>query len=226
MGGYCGNFNGDADDEFDLVRPSFHKPRGADLGPVASNDILFNVTSWEDWKSEGNENRSLQDPETVMRSCSTYLQDVAAERCKRVTDTRMKQDCVIDVCATGLAHIADGILAAEIIQMKVNARGIPAFMDHGECLDSVGRKYVGFGTRLSTAADCTDALRGLALTSGVIGAQLQSGGRCQVLVVDDADPTATYIKGGWGAKIDEMYLGQGLISNTTNDSKWKCWQLI
>ena len=33
----------------------------------------------------------------------------------------MRNDCIIDVGATGLVSVADGILAAEIIELKENA---------------------------------------------------------------------------------------------------------
>ena len=39
----------------------------------------------------------------------------------------MRNDCIIDVGAIGLVNVADGILAAEIIALKENARGIPFF---------------------------------------------------------------------------------------------------
>jgi len=224
--GYCGNFNGVVDDDFEAVSPSFHRPIGSDLGPVVSLEVLFNTSTWGEWSPGLDDNQTWLDPGSVLSSCNQYLQAIAAERCGRITDARMKQDCVIDVCATGLQQLADGILAAEILEMKVNARGIPVFMGHGECLDSVGRSYVGFSTQLGTVKDCTDILRSLALIPGIMGAQLQEGGLCQVLVTDQANPTEIQIKSGWGAKINELSQGRGLISSVTADSQWQCWQLI
>ena len=39
--------------------------------------------------------------------------------------------CIIDVSATGLVSLVDGILAAEIIELKVDARGMRLFRGHG-----------------------------------------------------------------------------------------------
>ena len=43
----------------------------------------------------------------------------------------MSDDCINDVCSTGLENVADGILTAEIIELKMNARGIRLFRGYG-----------------------------------------------------------------------------------------------
>lgn len=224
--GYCGNFNGDPEDDFKPVSPSFHMPVGSHLGPVNSSMVLFDTSSWGIWIPDPNDNSTWLDPSSVISSCNSDLKELAIARCRRITDVRMRNDCITDVCATGLESVADGIMAAEIIGLKVTARGIPLFMGYGQCLDSAGKTYIGFSTKLTSVPECTDILRSLALIRGVIGAQFQEGQMCQVLVTDKTDPTEIQIKGGWGPKINDHSHGNGLISSTSEESDWKCWLLV
>merc|ERR1712012_1488877 len=128
------------------------------------------------------------DPEDVLRDCRAEVLEMAQGRCRRVVaDARMQEECIFDVCATGLISAADGVLSMEILEEKVNARGIPLLMGQGQCLDSIGQTYVALGTNLLTAADCKDVLRSLMLYGGVRGAQLQNGHTCQILVDGDTD---------------------------------------
>jgi len=219
--GYCGNFNGDADDDFFAVGPSVHLPKGDDLGPVEAPFLLFNESLWRNNGSNG----SWLKPGQVLHDCHADLLQLAEDRCQFVADARMKIECRMDICATGNLSASEGILAAEIIEYKVNARGIPVFAGNGECLDVAGQTYSAYSTNLESMSECKDVLRGLALKRGVVGAQLLQGARCQVLVSPGTDPTGVDIKGGWGS-INATTLGTGFISNTTGASKWQCWQLI
>jgi len=70
-------------------------------------------------------------------------------------------------------------------------------------------------------------IRSLALTDGVMGAQLKAGGTCEVLIERGANPQAVAIQGGWGPTINEEADGQGIICGVTvDDSDWSCWQLV
>merc|ERR1712066_638490 len=120
----------------------------------------------------------------------------------------MNAACVVDFCASGLESTANGELAAEIMELKVNARGIPLLMGEGRCLDSVGQPFAGFITTLRTELECKDALRNLAFDSGVVGAQIQRGTACLVLVESNVDTPAVQIKGGWGRKVNESAKGR------------------
>mmetsp|Transcript_101228 Transcript_101228/g.179811 ORF Transcript_101228/g.179811 Transcript_101228/m.179811 type:complete len:905 (+) Transcript_101228:61-2775(+) len=221
--GYCGNFNGDADDDFAPgAEPSAHLPTGADLGPVEADFLLFNASLWT-WNSS---NGSWLRPGQVLRECQGELLELAEERCQFVTDAQMKTECHMDVCATGNLSASQGILAAEIIEYKVNARGIPVFAGHGKCLDVAGQTYQAVSTNLQSMTECKDVLKSLALKRGVIGAQLQQGAPCQILVLPHTDPTSVKIKGGWGPDIDNTSVATGFISNTTGASGWQCWQLV
>lgn len=223
QGGYCGNFNGDAADDFEPVGPSFHKAVGSDLEAVSPSEALLNSSWWQPGQAG---DAPQLDPERVMDDCSVELKAVAEGRCRVVTDAQMKEDCIFDVCATGVISAADGVLAAEILEEKVNARGIPLFMGHGQCLDTVREPYMAFNTTLGTADACTDVLRSLVLTSGVLGAQLHRDATCQILVENGTDPTQVQIRGGWGPMSNELAHGHGIISDTTEEEGWSCWQVV
>jgi len=221
--GYCGDFNGNAYDDFvDGDDPSFHLPAGADLTPIEPDFLLFDLSWWP----LNSSNRSWLEPGNVLSGCHQTLLELAEERCQFVTDARMKNYCRMDVCATGNLSASEGILAAEIIEYKVNARGIPVFAGNGKCLDVVGQTYQAISTNLESMSECKDVLKSLAVTLGVVGAQLQQGALCQILVTPHADPTSVKIKGGWGPAIDSASRATGFISNTTGESDWQCWQLV
>lgn len=219
QGGYCGNFNGNHTDDFEYINPSFHKPAGSALEPIDPSESLFG--SGESLVQTRGE--SQMDPEAVLADCSPVTMEMAHVKCEEVANIQRRKDCIFDVCATGLASAAEGVVAAELLETKVNARGIPLRVGSGRCLDAVGRQYIGATTFLEDAEDCKDVLRSLSLTPGVMGAQMQEGGQCEVLIASDV-PTEP-IKGGWGTVINEDAKGMGIICGTTQDTDWTCWQL-
>lgn len=233
QGGYCGNYNGRAEDDAEPIGPSFNWPLGPGLDPPVEDEDLFlgagadNAilgSSIDD--DEVSMRAGLHDPLHAVSNCDPDLKERAVERCRNVPDTRMRSDCISDVCVTGSLKAANDAIAAEVLEEKVNPRGIPAFMGLGWCLDAVGQPYTGFDTAAKTEEECQDLLRGFAVTKGVVGAQLQSGGACQVLT-DTASSgglppaavgAAVHAGGGHAA-------GTGLISSTSGDKGWKCWKL-
>lgn len=225
QGGYCGNFNGDEVDDFEPTRRSFHKPAGTYLGPVDSSELLFD-RDWLGGDGAEGEGASLLDPESVVRDCDESLKAVGARRCRMVTDRRLKEDCLFDVCASGKVDAADGILSAEILEEKVNSRGIPVFIGRGRCLDVVGQTYTAIDTTLTTERDCTMVLRSLAITAGVFGAQMSVGQPCQILVRPGIDLARVAIKGGWGRRVSAGVHGRGMVSGCSHEASWKCWRLV
>jgi len=222
--GYCGNFNSDKADDYTEVRPSFHQPIGADLGPINPSESLLGSAGLQSQSAVGTQ---VADPDTVLSECSASLMTMAVEVCKGVSNLENQRDCIFDVCETNLVSAADGALAAELLETKVNTRGIPLPVGTGRCHDAVQRLYVSISTNLHSAEDCKDVLRSLALTDGVMGAQLKAGGTCEVLIERGANPQAVAIQGGWGPTINEEANGQGIICGVTvADSDWSCWQLV
>jgi len=117
-------------------------------------------------------------------------------------------------------------LAAEILEEKVNSRGIPIFRGPGWCTDVAGEPYVAFNTSLTSVEECTDVLRSLSLAWGVVGAQIHRDSSCQILMQKGTDPTHVSIRGGWGAKDEHSGQGVGMVSDTSGDEGWACWQMV
>merc|ERR1719210_1887040 len=77
---------------------------------------------------------------------------------------------------------------AEMLEQKVNARGIPVFVGHGRCQDVKARQFRALRAKgILSFRKCTGLLRDLSSVKGVLGAQLQVGGSCEVLVDADMD---------------------------------------
>jgi len=222
--GYCGNFNGDVADDFEAASSSFHRPAGEDLGPVDLAESILGFFEPGLVQSEAS-NRAGPDPEAILAACHTDLLTIAERRCREVANVQMREECILDVCATGLVGAADSVVAAELLETKVNARGIPLLVGAGRCLDVVGRQYLAISTQLDEAEECKDVLRSLAFTEGVVGAQLQEGGSCQVLVEPGADYAAVSITHGWGEMVDDEAQGHGIICGVSDEENWACWQL-
>mmetsp|Transcript_108210 Transcript_108210/g.323603 ORF Transcript_108210/g.323603 Transcript_108210/m.323603 type:complete len:264 (+) Transcript_108210:276-1067(+) len=246
QGGYCGNYNGIPEDDAKPVVPSWNTPLGTGLGPVPRSLNLFKGKSApaslvaytsaleeqpEARRPEEGELRSLRELLDVVARCPEELKAQASERCSRVEDARMQRDCIFDVCLTKDVQAADEALAGEVLRDAINAKGVPIFMGHGECLDSRSQRFTSIGTNLRTDSECQEVLRQLALTKGVLGSQIRRGSSCQVIVDVSVDPTSVKIPGGWspgGSGTAEPYVwgaGQGLIRDISRDASWSCWQL-
>ncbi|CAE7235085.1 unnamed protein product [Symbiodinium natans] len=261
QGGYCGDFNGDPDDDAEPIVPSWDRPIGRFLGPVPKAMSLFpedlTVALLGD---SAKEHSRMSEAEAVaakiksVKECPQPLLAKAEAACNGL-QASFHKFCVFDVCMTKDLGAAGSVGAAAVVEHKVNARGVPVFMGHGRCLDKDGHGFMSFATKLRTDTACQQLLRTLALTDGVMGAQLKRGGHCEVLTTKNVDPTSTAIPGGWGmpdppsedvwqqisalpvqhlsaqadvhAQAVSPKLGdsEGLIADTTEDGSYNCWQL-
>uniref|UniRef100_A0A7S4S9X2 VWFD domain-containing protein n=1 Tax=Alexandrium monilatum TaxID=311494 RepID=A0A7S4S9X2_9DINO len=236
--GYCGNLNGDPEDDATPVVPSWNLPIGEDLGPVKSSLNLFKgkstpkslaltaalleATEPEISRSPGTELHRLLD---AVEHCPEALMKEAQRRCSSIQDARMERDCIFDICVTWDAGAAEDAAAAEALEEEVNAKGIPVFMGHGRCTDAVGRRFDAFETNVRTEKECQDVLRSLALTKGVLGAELHRTSSCRILVETGSDPTDAEIPGGWAGSEATEEPGRGLVSGIRREASWSCWQL-
>jgi len=239
QGGYCGNFNGNPDDDAEPVAPSWNRPLGTFLGPVSEDQNLFR--GLKEHRMALLTAAGGPRPEEVLQTCAGEIRMDAEKRCEHVEDTRMKADCVFDICFTRILHAEDGDVSSEAVKEAragaardtldaedLAAWGIPLFMGHGRCLDSKGRRYAGFITLLETPKECQDALRDLKLVHGVLGAQLMEGSTCEVLLEPGVDPRATAAAAprvGWSGVLGEVAAGHGIVRGTTSEASWSCWQL-
>ena len=258
--GYCGNFNNLAEDDAEPVVPSWDRPIGADLEPIPESEWLFPTESALMLLGEGGKTGKTEEEEEVARrmkrinECPDNLLSKAEEACSGLTAAYHKF-CVFDVCLTQDLAAAGSVGSAAFVQHKLNARGVPIFMGHGQCLDQHGKEFRSFSTKLRTDTACQHLLRTLSLTDGVMGAQLKRGSTCEVLTVKEVDPTHVAIPGGWGSpagpnqeedvqirmlpeKKDAPPIktaarmadgtggtGTGLVAQTTDDAVYSCWQL-
>ncbi|CAJ1334809.1 unnamed protein product [Effrenium voratum] len=181
--GYCGNFNGDPDDDAEPVVPSWDRPIGDNLEPVPEAAWLFPsetvlLTLGDALKVHKTEAEEQAARLKRIEECPGVLLTKAEAACNHLTAAYHKF-CVFDVCLTKDMAAAKSSGAAAVIQHKVNARGVPMFMGHGRCLDKDGNTFIGHLTKLRSDTACQQLLRTLALTDGVMGAQLKRGGVCE-----------------------------------------------
>lgn len=234
--GYCGDFNNDAEDDYAKVAPSWNRPVGRDLGPVPRSMSLFEHISQRSVLGflDASPAESQESRQPV--ECTQELQAQAEAECQTVEDLRLRQDCIFDICQTGAVSAVQGMLAAEVLETKVNAHGTVSFMGHGRCLSAQGTMYGAFPTTdVRTDADCKQLLRELAFTRGVMGAELRRTSTCQILVDGDVDLTATIVSGRWqeggmvaptGADGEAMTRGTGMVTGWMEDPAWSCWTVI
>ena len=79
----------------------------------------------------------------------------------------MSNDCINDVSSAGRERLADDS-GCEIMNLQVNARGIRLFKA-GKCLDSTGKTYLGFSTKLTSVPECIHGASAFATSAGTIG---------------------------------------------------------
>mmetsp|Transcript_23732 Transcript_23732/g.62543 ORF Transcript_23732/g.62543 Transcript_23732/m.62543 type:complete len:612 (-) Transcript_23732:229-2064(-) len=234
--GYCGNFNGEANDDFSAVVPSWNTPIGEGLDAVAESENLFQDSEIlgllaSDAKIHKSKPRTLRSMAKRVELCqSPDFKAQAEQACAHVSDQRMHADCVFDICETGDLAAAQGTLAAEIMQLKVNPRASVSFIGAGNCQDSDGHRYSTWQTEdVRTEADCMKLLQDLALTQGVVGAELKRTSTCQVLVEAGVDLSGNAAIAQWkqgGPLAENGEKGSGLITGSTDDPAWSCWATI
>eukprot|EP00930_Biecheleria_cincta_P098791 TRINITY_DN9043_c0_g1_i1.p1 TRINITY_DN9043_c0_g1~~TRINITY_DN9043_c0_g1_i1.p1 ORF type:complete len:536 (-),score=99.77 TRINITY_DN9043_c0_g1_i1:463-2034(-) len=254
QGGYCGNFNGNADDDAEPVVPSWDKPIGEDLERVVAGKVLFpkdvtvSLLGAKAKAAHRSQSSLLQAHRDRVTSCPHELLRQAEKACENLGVTFHKF-CMFDVCLTGDIASAGDVRSAEMMEEITNARGVPMFLGHGQCEDSKGRLFRSFQTKLRSDAACQSLLRALALTPGVVGAQRRQGGQCDVLVVNGTDPRNTAIPGGWGVapvptqqdsaaldviiqpmspstpRVTTAPSEEGIVEQASSDAAWSCWML-
>lgn len=244
--GYCGNFDGIADDEFEppaegsvppLLVPAWGRPIGEGLDPVPEAQNLFLLSnSSATLVRMVVEGGSLQPDKKggIPQQCSEELMAEAQTQCSDIRDLIMWQACVIDYCLQRNTAVVRDMAAAEGLQEKLVARGVVVAIGHGRCVDESGRRFRVLRTEsVRHFAECMRFLRESVNVTGVLGAQLQVGGACE-LAVDPAlnfetaglkdppvgkwaDPAVVEPEGGES--------GSTFVSGVEQDLAWTCWRL-
>merc|ERR1712039_491151 len=90
---------------------------------------------------------------------------------------------ITDFCLTGSMAAADGVVEAEILEERVNARGLPVFIGYGTCVDTPGKRFRTLRTQgVRSKLECQKLLASLHGTRGILGAQLRVEGTCEIAV--------------------------------------------
>jgi len=191
--GYCGNFNGNATDDFkpapdgwvpEYLMPAWNWPVGEGLDGVADDDNLFTSVDESARPSRDVETPLKPRDKAPLQPCPEELKAEAEEKCAILPDLHMRLACYIDVCETGQIEAADSAVDAEILETFVNARGIPVFVGSGRCRASNSNNLTSLKTRtLATSESCVSFLRECgAVVAGVLGAQLEVNSTCEILL--------------------------------------------
>jgi len=255
--GYCGNFNGQAADEYEpppagsvppKLVPVWNRAVGEDLEPVSDAENLFMLgkvpaevsllATAKSVSAKSTQSEAL--PFAPLAACADVAVIAKAEKaCVQISDMFFRAACVADFCATGNAAVVGDSAAAEILEEQLNARGIPRFVGSGVCRDSAGRAPRVLKTKnVRSTADCQDLLHKMGSIAGVVGAQLQVEGTCEIVVQreNDVKPVVDFVAPGGGWLEPEPEIGEqdkfegdaddeGLVAGVEKDLSWSCWRL-
>jgi len=212
--GYCGNFNGKAEDD---------AQNGKNVGQGLSTLPKGPFPSLVEVGDNGTE-------------CAPELLKKAKEGCNHIPEEVVRQACIYDVCATSDTNFITDSAFAEILEIQAG-RGVPVYDGKGRCLDYQGQRYNAFQTKdRVTDEQCIEALRAMYEAKGddVRGAQRGQGSDspCQILADPGVDLSDADIAGGWDLESDDdtsVKEGSGLVSGHSDSeesgSGWSCWKL-
>lgn len=246
--GYCGNFNGDVADDFEPAPlgsappqtiAAWNRPIGQGLESVPDSKNLFKLHNSTAGLSllatvaSASQAASSQEE----RPCEGSRMKAAEKACEGIPSTIMRQACITDVCLTGNNAAADGIVQAEILEERMNARGIAVFVGHGSCIDTKGKPFRTLRTKgIRNGLECQNLLGSLRATKGVLGAQLRVEGTCEIAVSAGADVIgaaaaagAAPPNGGWAediaAEASADVSKEDYVAGVADDLSWSCWRL-
>jgi len=243
--GYCGNFDGNADDEFDpppegsvppLLVPVSGRPKGEGLEPVSDDSNLFlrfpSTEALVRRKGEGVGEAGRA--EASLQACSEDQLTEAKGKCQEIRDVGMWRACLEDYCLQRGAPVARDMAAAEGLAEKVNTDGVAAPLGHGRCVDGNAAKFRVLRTAgLRSAEACLGYLLEVSTIPGILGAQLQVGGTCELVV----DPALDFASAGLaeppeGAWANPVVVspsggaeGVAFVAGVDDDRSWSCWRM-
>merc|ERR1719172_532720 len=122
MVGWCGNFNGNPDDDQD-----------AGVEFIEGDEKWFPASLLE--ASATATKGTLETGE-----CKGARLKKAQQACEIIINPAKKKTCIDDVCTTGDASMAEASLTAEVLEVE-DGRGIPELVGPGRCLDGQKRRY-------------------------------------------------------------------------------------
>jgi len=131
--GYCGNFNGNATDEFtpptpgsvpQVLVPAWNIPKGEGLEAVLDAQNLFLAHAGDDpvlrsWV--GNLHSDDFPAQNVALACPDALLAEAERRCSTLSDVELQSACIADICQSGRPGAEGDTFAAEVLQTGLQA---------------------------------------------------------------------------------------------------------
>mmetsp|Transcript_32766 Transcript_32766/g.107878 ORF Transcript_32766/g.107878 Transcript_32766/m.107878 type:complete len:545 (+) Transcript_32766:139-1773(+) len=251
--GYCGNFNGVAEDEFEppvpgsvakVLVPAWNKAVGEGLEQVHDADNLFKLASPELAASVPlvQQASALQvGPEDPMVSpCKDgHALDEAEQACVSIPDTDLRAACIADFCLIEKASAVDDAAMAGVMEERLSDGRVPLFVGHGPCRDVNGQALRAVRTKgVRIAMECQELLREVgAAVAGVVGAQLKTEGTCELVVrpgtdvhdlLDFAPSGGGWVDADLGGGVGDPQGGLGgasFVAGVENDLSWNCWRL-
>jgi len=244
--GYCGNFNNDMSDDFEPAPigsappqtiAAWNRPIGDGLDLVPDSENLFklhsataNLSAYTASLPEGE-----SAPLASAQPCEGSHMEAAEKACEGIPSATMRQACIIDICLTGNAAAAGGVAQAEILEERVNARGLPVFVGHGTCVDTQDKHFRVLKTQgVRSGPDCQNLLASLHAARGILGAQLRVEGACEIVAGPGADLAGVVAgssppAGGWvdndmseaATDVSE----EDYVAGVADDLSWSCWRL-
>mmetsp|Transcript_32775 Transcript_32775/g.107926 ORF Transcript_32775/g.107926 Transcript_32775/m.107926 type:complete len:553 (+) Transcript_32775:70-1728(+) len=251
--GYCGNFNGVAEDEFEppvpgsvakVLVPAWNKAVGEGLEQVHDADNLFKLASPELAASVPlvQQASALQvGPEDPMVSpCKDgHALDEAEQACVSIPDTDLRAACIADFCLIEKASAVDDAAMAGVMEERLSDGRVPLFVGHGPCRDVNGQALRAVRTKgVRIAMECQELLREVgAAIAGVVGTQLRTEGTCELVVrpgtdvhdlLDFAPSGGGWVDADLGGGVGDPHGGLGgasFVAGVEKDLSWNCWRL-
>jgi len=227
QGGYCGNFNGDPDDDHSGLKHKWgDEATGFMLDPLEAAEDLFKNASVGS-SSMVQEEAADDESSSQQPQCLGELMKKATAACAHIPEEPLQSGCIIDICLTNDTTFAQDALNMQALEVK-EAKGMLQFAGHGRCLDQDGKNFSTTEAKeIADRKDCI-ALAHVAAhmaVEGVRGVQLNDNGfKCQVLMDSGTETHAEQLPGLWGNTAAQQ--GKGIVGRTSAEPGWHCWKIL
>lgn len=214
--GWCGNFNGDANDDPGRT-PSSPKPVDA------SEDLFKNFGGAGEVISLLLEDESESD----LEACPNATLAKAEQACSHLADSALKDACIFDICLTNEVDFGEEAAVNMELIGVLQGKDVPVFEGEGHCRDQKGSAFSSVEAKtVATRQHCVQLLRKVGVFQGVRGAEFTDDLKCKILL--DAKPmidlTPHKVPGGWGAPLPND--GNGVITGSSHESGIYCWRVL
>mmetsp|Transcript_13065 Transcript_13065/g.29074 ORF Transcript_13065/g.29074 Transcript_13065/m.29074 type:complete len:577 (-) Transcript_13065:283-2013(-) len=251
--GYCGNFNGVAEDEFEppadgvvppILIPVWNTPVGENLGDVSDEENMFKLSvtglSLLSLAEATRSSKSAQGPapaEVPSACLDPVILAKAEEACQHIPGLTHRADCIADYCISGNDAVADDMGAAEVLEERFNTHGVIRFVGFGRCLDGMGNLPRALKSeKIRDGQGCQQLLKRMSNVQGVLGSQLKVEGTCELVLRRDADESNVLAElAPYGQNWEPTSLlampadvrseADDLVGGVEKDLSWSCWKL-